>query len=85
MDREAWQATVHRVAKSWTQLKRLSMHTCMYTCKTVQSCMPKHLWGRHWHVEICGSINIPSCFFPLHLFMNSELFGSRENCLEESN
>ena len=27
MDRRAWRATVHRVAKSWTQLKRLSTHT----------------------------------------------------------
>ena len=27
MDRGAWWATVHRVAKSWTQLKWLSMHT----------------------------------------------------------
>ena len=27
MDRGAWQATVHRVTKSWTQLKRLSTHT----------------------------------------------------------
>ena len=26
MDRGAWRATVHRVAKSPTQLKRLSMH-----------------------------------------------------------
>ena len=26
-DRGAWQTVVHRVAKSWTQLKRLSMHT----------------------------------------------------------
>ena len=26
MDRRAWWATVHRVAKSWAQLKRLSMH-----------------------------------------------------------
>ena len=26
MDREAWQATVHRVAKSWTRLKSLSVH-----------------------------------------------------------
>ena len=26
-DTEAWQATVHRVAKSWTRLKWLSMHT----------------------------------------------------------
>ena len=27
MDRDAWQATVHRVSKSWTQLKQLGMHT----------------------------------------------------------
>ena len=26
MDRGAWPATVHRVTKSWTQLKQLSMH-----------------------------------------------------------
>ena len=26
MDRGAWWATVHRIAKSWTQLKQLSMH-----------------------------------------------------------
>ena len=29
MDRGAWWATVHRVAKSWTQLKQLSMHARM--------------------------------------------------------
>ena len=28
MDREAWWATVHGMAKSWTQLKQLSMHAC---------------------------------------------------------
>ena len=27
-DRGAWRATVHGVTKSWTQLKRLSTHTC---------------------------------------------------------
>ena len=30
-DRGAWQAKVHRVAKSKTQLKRLSMHACIHT------------------------------------------------------
>ena len=29
MDREAWQAMVHRVAKSWTRMKQLS--TAQYT------------------------------------------------------
>ena len=31
MDRGAWQATVHRATKSWTRLKRLSMHS-MHGC-----------------------------------------------------
>ena len=30
MDRGAWQATVHRVTNSWTQLKWLSMHAYRY-------------------------------------------------------
>ena len=30
MDRGAWQAAVHRVAKSWTQLKQLSSHTLFF-------------------------------------------------------
>ena len=29
-DRGAWQTMVHRVAKSWTQLKQLSMHAYIY-------------------------------------------------------
>ena len=29
MDRGAWQAIVHGAAKSQTQLKRLSTHTCL--------------------------------------------------------
>ena len=27
MDRGVWQATVHGISKSWTRLKRLSIHT----------------------------------------------------------
>ena len=30
MDRGAWQATVHEVTKSWTQLKGLSMYSCIW-------------------------------------------------------
>ena len=30
MDRGAWQGTVHGVAKSWTQLKRLKTHACTF-------------------------------------------------------
>ena len=38
-DRRAWQATVHRVAQSETQLKRLSTHACnVYESgKTIQT------------------------------------------------
>ena len=37
MNRGAWWATVHRVTKSWTWLKRLSMHACTRTCFLVHS------------------------------------------------
>ena len=30
MDRGAWRATVHRVAKRWTQLKGLSTRACLW-------------------------------------------------------
>ena len=30
LDRGAWQAMVHRVTKSWTELKQLSLHACMH-------------------------------------------------------
>ena len=36
MDRGAWQAIVHRVAKSWTRLKRISTHVCMHNVKTAR-------------------------------------------------
>ena len=48
MDRGAWQATVHRVAKSWTWLKQLSTHTC--TSQTIskilkrRDCFPNSLY-----------------------------------------
>ena len=31
MDRGAWRATVHGIAKSWTQLKQLSLLAHTYT------------------------------------------------------
>ena len=37
MDRGAWQATVHRVTKSWTRLKQLStQHTYTHTNSKVE-------------------------------------------------
>ena len=37
MDRGAWQATVHRVAKSGTQLKQLSLHTQQFLIQEFKS------------------------------------------------
>ena len=41
MDRGAWQATVHRVTKSWTRLKRFSMHI-LYFLKNDFLIVTKH-------------------------------------------
>ena len=50
MDRRAWQATVHMVAKSRTQLRQLSTHTVL-----------NERWTRVWKVEHCPvrSLRIP--------------------------
>ena len=36
IDRRAWKATVHRVTKSWTRLKRLSTYAYTTTCSCAQ-------------------------------------------------
>ena len=45
MDREACRAVIHGVTKSWTQLKRLSMHTLKYS----------EFWNRmrKWIIFVC--------------------------------
>ena len=52
MDIGASQATVHRVTKSWTWLKQLSMHTgskssCYQILSTSQA--KAHFWHEWWH------------------------------------
>ena len=39
----AWQSMVHRVIKSWTQLKQLSMHACTHI-----ACRQWNLYGNHF-------------------------------------
>ena len=47
MDRGAWWATVHRVPKSWTRLKRWSTrHTCITTLEVPVIKVLKHLGAR---------------------------------------
>ena len=41
MDRGVWWAIVHRVAKSWTQLKQLSMQAHVYIYITEKQTTPK--------------------------------------------
>ena len=41
MDKGAWRATIHRVAKSQMWLKRLSMHTCTHACLKYLTCASK--------------------------------------------
>ena len=41
MDRGAWQGAVHRVTKSWTQLKRRSTHTLL----EFSSCQHYQYWA----------------------------------------
>ena len=43
MDRGAWWVTVHSVAKSWTQLKQFSMHTCNDKILTLSKLMHDQL------------------------------------------
>ena len=52
MDRGAWQATAHRVAKSWTWLKHLNMYTCSHDLLVIHEInslshnQPLKLWPR---------------------------------------
>ena len=43
VDRGAWWATVHRVTKSWTRLKQLSMHAHNFFSKAV-TCLLLRPW-----------------------------------------
>ena len=62
MDKGAGQATVHRVAKSWTRLKWLSMHTCRYTRK---SCFLLHIYRPAPYSSALLAFSHP-CHFPEH-------------------
>ena len=54
MDRGAWRATVHRVTKSQTRLKQLSMHALVLVLEMTglkfdsQKCSP--VWSPAWRI-----------------------------------
>ena len=47
MERGAWEAVIHRVTKSRTQLKKLSTHAAIYMCVCVYvyTCTYIYIWG----------------------------------------
>ena len=53
MDRGAWRATVHRVAKSWTRLKGLSTHERM-RMKVSRGSSPRHKDA--WPTRVLGPV-----------------------------
>ena len=72
MDRGAQQATVHRVAKWWTRLKRLSIHGTLRYCPVHRN-VSYHLSRFHLHVYHRGQKAPLLCHgsFPNGLGMDS--------------
>ena len=58
MDRGAWRATVHGVAKSWTQLKLVSMHA-----HRPRNTLRTGTQTRHEHTRRCFDISLYHCIF----------------------
>ena len=73
MDRRAWQATVHSVAKSWTQLKRLNNNKIMVDIQR------SHTFNIHdlmsW--DICNLpqiyVYLDNCFYVEHIHLKISL------------
>ena len=64
MDRGAWWATVHKVAKSWTWLKRWSMHIITLSCFTGRLPVTElFFWGLMFFLHL-GHIPL-LCYFVL--------------------
>ena len=57
MDGGAWWAVVHRVARSWTRLKRLGMHACVGEGNgnpLQYSCLENPRDGGAWQAAVYG-------------------------------
>ena len=63
MDRGAWWATVHRVAKRGTRLKRLSMHACterFFLCRGSTSWAYDECSHTELHAQNCPAVGVYS-------------------------
>ena len=74
MNSRAWWAIVHRVAKSWTWRKWLSMHmyVCVCVCVSVQSLSRVRLFATPWTAAHQASLSITNSWSLLKL-MSIEL------------
>ena len=60
MDRGAWQATVHRIARSWTRLKQRSMHA-----------VSSYITSREYYYKSCVVFNqLVDCIVKLILHIH---------------
>jgi len=62
MDRGAWQAMVHRFAKSRTRLEQLSMPTCVFAAPAIQ----------YWPLEMLAPFSSGSAFLTSGWVRNRE-------------
>ena len=63
MDRGAWQATVHSITKSWTQLNQLNMHSLP---------LPRAIFFKLKKPQTCGTLAPQSGLEPLSLHWKVE-------------
>ena len=86
MGRGAWWATVHGVVKSWTRLKRLSMHTDLGECIKKQYLIltvytPTHIYTHSKSLSLPTHHSWPNpCLLPLpHYGQHPPSFPSYEH------
>ena len=66
-DREAWWATVHKVTKRWTRLKRLSAHARAHTHKELIPKIKPFILHKYLHPTL-KLLRTPTCSFLLECY-----------------
>ena len=80
MDREARQATVHGVAKSWTRLKRLSTHKYCHSFPSKKQVSFNFIAASTFHSDFGSQENkICQCFhfFPFYMCMKGKVLAAQ--------